>query len=78
MNLDSLRNAADLSAIKPHGRRLNYMGGCKCWLHSIPAPLALLCRHPLESYAVTRYDVMPPLDWVVRYHPRRRRVRGTT
>ena len=28
MNLDSLRTAADLSATKPHGTRLKYMGGC--------------------------------------------------
>jgi hypothetical protein len=27
----------------------------RCWLHSIPSPVSLLCRRPLQSYAVTRY-----------------------
>jgi hypothetical protein len=29
--------------------------------HSIPATFSLLCRHHLQSYAATRYNVIAPL-----------------
>jgi hypothetical protein len=38
-------------------------GRVRCWLHSIPAPISLLCRHPLQDYAVTRYKRYAATDW---------------
>ncbi len=33
----------------------------RCWLHSIPAPVSLLYRHLVQSYAAWRYNAMPLL-----------------
>jgi hypothetical protein len=53
MNLDSLRTAADLSATKPHGTRLKYMGGCKC----------MLCRAANSRYETERAVARKNGDW---------------
>ena len=53
MNLDSLRSAADLSATKPHGTRLKYMGGCKC----------MLCRAANSRYETERAVARKNGDW---------------
>ena len=53
MNLDSLRSAADLSATKPHGTRLKYMGGCKC----------MLCRAANSRFETERAVARKNGDW---------------
>jgi hypothetical protein len=48
-----LKSAAELSAEKPHGTRLKYMGGCKC----------MLCRAANSRYEVGRDAARKAGDW---------------
>jgi hypothetical protein len=48
-----LRSAAELSAEKPHGTRLKYMGGCKC----------MLCRAANSQYETARSAARKAGDW---------------
>jgi hypothetical protein len=33
-----------------------------CGLQSTPPPNSLLCRHPLQLHAATRYNAIPPTE----------------
>jgi hypothetical protein len=52
-DLTSLRSAAQLSADKPHGTRIKYMGGCKC----------SDCRKANSRYECERAQMRKAGDW---------------
>ena len=58
----------DLASAKHDGPK-------SCWLQSIPPPVTLLCSHPVQSYAATRYNVCRQQLGQSKYHPLCRRVR---
>jgi hypothetical protein len=51
--MKGLKSAAELSANKPHGTRLKYVGGCKC----------MLCRAANSRYETERVIARKAGDW---------------
>ena len=47
-------------------------------LHSIPAPISLVCRHPLQGYAVTRYKRYVVTDWAAKMYSASKACSGKT